>query len=274
MPREHESNRLAWNEAALFYKKGLEEAIHLLRGGGHSLFAPELKYLSPLKSMGRMNCCIHLQCAAGTDTLSLINLGAHKVVGVDISEDMLTIAQQKSDALKMAARWIRSDILQVPSELDGSADLLYTGKGAINWIMDIQGWANVVARLLKPGGVFYLFEGHPFTYFFDIQAAELKLDSVHAGYFSGQIFESQNWPDSYVGKIKESESEQAKKYEKAWPTSSVITALLNAGLKLEAFEEHPDKYYEEFLHLPESLRTRIPNTYSLLASKPTAGQTY
>lgn len=265
MTREHESNRIAWNEAAEFYRKGLEASVELLRTGGMTFHPPELRHLKPL--LGHMDCCIHLQCAAGTDTLSLLNLGAKKVVGIDISDEMVALAKLKSDALGLNAEWVRSDILNVPQSLNGTADLIYTGKGAINWMMDIRAWAQVVSRLLKSGGYLYLFEGHPITYCFDIEAAELKMDPIYQGYFHERPYESQDWPETYVGKIKDSEKDQAVKFERAWPVSLVITALIDAGLTLRTFEEHPDKYWEEFQNLPDEVRRRFPNTYSLVMQK-------
>lgn len=266
MSKEHEQNRLAWNEAAAFYQKGLNQDIEFLRKGSTTFFAPELKCLEPYRT--NLNTCIHLQCAAGSDTLSLINYGAKEVIGIDISDEMIRIAQAKSDALKMNARWIRSDVLSIPQDLNAKADLVYTGKGAIIWMMDINAWAKVVARLLKPGGIFYLFEGHPFTYCFDMKASELKIDPNYQGYFSQTPYISQDWPDSYVGKVKEDVKDQAAKYEKAWPVSSVINALIDAGLTLQKFDEHKDKYWEEFENLPDELRQRIPNTFSIVAQKP------
>ena len=266
MPKEHERNRIAWNEASAFYKTGLESSIDLLRKGGMTFFPPELKILEDLRSS--MNTCIHLQCAAGTDSLSLINFGAKKVIGVDISEEMIGLAKEKSERLGMNADWICSDVLNVSQELNGVADLIYTGKGAINWMMDIKSWAKVASRLLKPGGFLYLFEGHPITYCFDIHADKLQMDPIYKGYFDEKPYESQGWPGTYVGKIKENESDQAKKFERAWPVSTVISALLESGFILKKFEEHPDKYWDEFLNLPDELRVRIPNTYSVVAQKP------
>lgn len=266
MDQKHQSNRKAWNEAAACYRAGLETGVKFLKNGGMTFHKPELKYLEALKgSLGR---CVHLQCAGGLDTLSLLNFGAKEVIGLDISEEMLQVAKAKSDALRMNAKWIHSDVLNTPSDLDGTADLVYTGKGAINWMMDIEAWAKVIARILKPGGALYLFEGHPITYCFDMKAAELKIDPIYQGYFYDDTYASQDWPDTYVGKLKESVKDQATKYEKAWPVSKVITALLRAGLILQEFEEHPDKFWDEFQNLPEELRQRFPNTYSIVATKP------
>ncbi|MGE0526102.1 MAG: class I SAM-dependent methyltransferase [Bdellovibrionales bacterium] len=266
MAKEHESNRLAWNEAAAYYRAGLNESLELLSKGGMSFCPPEYRYLERYRA--NLKTCIHLQCAGGTDSLSLMNYGANEVIGVDISEQMIEIARKKSDALKHNARWLVSDILQIPSSMNATADFVYTGKGAINWIMDIGAWARIIARLLKPGGVVYLFEGHPMTYCFDMQAKELKLDSNYKGYFSNDPYPKQGWPDSYVGKLKKSESEQAFKYERAWPVSSVIGGLLKAGLVLEEFQEHPDPFWVEFPNLPKALRQLFPNTYSVVARKP------
>ena len=154
----HESNRAAWSEAARRYAAEIEERTAFLKSGGTNFVAPEYDFLRPLLPCER---AIHLQCAGGTDTLSLWNLGAREVIGVDINDDMLAVAKKKSDALDAPARWVRSDILETPGELDATADLVYTGRGAICWIMDLGTWARVVFRLLKPGGHLYLFDGHP-----------------------------------------------------------------------------------------------------------------
>jgi hypothetical protein len=43
-------------------------------------------------------------------------------------------AKRITEALGWDADFIRSDVLSMPSSLDGTADLVYTGRGAINWI--------------------------------------------------------------------------------------------------------------------------------------------
>lgn len=42
-----------------------------------------------------------------------------------------------------------------------SADLVYTGKGALVWMADLAGWAREVARLLRPSGHLFVYEAHP-----------------------------------------------------------------------------------------------------------------
>ena len=169
----HQANRAAWNEGAVRYEDQVERDIAFLRAGGKNLLAPELRSLHDLRSWCRR--AIHLQCAGGRDTLSLWNHGAAEVVGVDISDRMIAVAQQKSQALGAPATWYRCDILDTPAALNGTANLVYTGRGALNWILDLAGWAQVVKRLLTPTGRLYVFEGHPLTWVWDQQATEFRL---------------------------------------------------------------------------------------------------
>src|SRR4029077_12104128 len=113
----HLANRSAWDEAAERYELWLPEAIELIRSGGTNLLAPELELIGDLH--GRCRRAIHLQCAGGRDSLSLLNLGAEEVVGVDFSPRMIALAERLSAAVGAPARWIVSDVLDTPHDLDG-----------------------------------------------------------------------------------------------------------------------------------------------------------
>ena len=261
----HQSNRAAWNEAAADYADDTEDRIGFLRAGGTNFGAAEEPYLHGLGDW----CCraIHLQCAGGTDTLSLWNKGAKEVVGVDISEDMIAVARRKSDVLGAPAWWLCCDILDTPHELDGTADLVYSGRGAINWLHDMDGWADVVARLLRPGGRFYMFEGHPLTWVWDTETTDLRLDPVYGDYFDMAAQANQGWGPTYIGELSKPKEELARKYESQKTFGQIINPLLRAGLRLEKLEEHAETYWEQFPHLPRETVAKLPNTFSLLMRK-------
>ncbi len=261
----HQSNRAAWNEGAVRYEESVERDIAFLRGGGKNLLAPELRILHDLGSWCRR--AIHLQCAGGRDTLSLWNQGAVEVIGVDISDRMIDVARQKSAALGAPATWYRCDVLATPAELNGTADLVYTGRGALNWIIDLAGWARVVTRLLKPGGRLYLFEGHPLTYVWDTEAIDFKLSVEYSNYFAEQVDMTQGWPATYIGELDRPVTEQAPKYERLWTLGTIVTTLAETGLRLERLEEHPDQYWDEFPNMQPEMVRRLPNTFSLLMRK-------
>jgi predicted O-methyltransferase YrrM len=89
---------------------------------------------------------VHLQCASGKDTLSLWIEGVEKVVGIDISDVHIANARRLSEAAGCrTVRWYRCDVLDTPQDLDGTADLVYSGRGAMFWVHDLDAWMAVVA---------------------------------------------------------------------------------------------------------------------------------
>ncbi|HSR40731.1 MAG TPA: class I SAM-dependent methyltransferase, partial [Longimicrobiales bacterium] len=139
------------------YRDETEDHLAFLRDGGHPLLPPEERALRPHLPGARV---VHLQCSHGLDTLGLLNAGAARVTGLDISGEMIRLAREKTRALGWSATFVRSDVLDPPEELLGSADLVYTGKGALPWVMDLAAWAGAVARVVRPVGRVWVFEGH------------------------------------------------------------------------------------------------------------------
>ena len=261
----HQANRAGWNQGAEAYEADLQDRIEFLRAGGTNFEPPEYSFLKDLGSWCKR--AIHLQCAGGTDTLSLWNLGAHEVIGVDISERMLAVAQKKSNALHANARWIHADILHTPQELDGTADLVYTGRGALCWLMDIDAWADVVARLLKPGGKLYVFEGHPFANIWSLDEDHFVLDPEYGNYFNKQPLADSGWPSTYIGDLGKPKDEHAVKYERQWTLGEIVNAVIDAGLILERLEEHPDSYWNSHPNMEPIMLRKVPQTFSLLARR-------
>lgn len=260
----HQQTGAAWDAAAEGYEQGEAEHIAFLRSGGSSLLAPEQRVLGDLRLWCRR--AIHLQCAGGTDTLSLLAQGAQEVVGTDISPRMIGVARRKASALGAPATFAVCDTLEVPHELDGTADLVYTGRGALPWMMDIEAWALVVERLLKPGGKLYVFEGHPLDWVWDMEAAEYRLDPVRGNYFSEQLTDLR-WPNPMLERKSGNNEARPRAREHQWTLGAVLNALAATGLRLEHFEEHPELYWDQFPQLPEALAQRLPHTFSLLMRK-------
>ena len=259
----HEANRVAWNEGAAQYTAEIEETITFLAAGGSNLHPVERANLGDLAAWCRT--AIHLQCASGRDTLSLWNEGVPQVVGVDISDVHIANARRISEALSAPATWYRCDILDTPHELDGTADLVYTGRGALGWLHDLDGWAAVIARLLKPGGILSVFDDHPVTWLFEPETETLV--ATGCDYFAHSD-SSQGWPSTYIGDLDVPVAEQARKYERLWPLSAIFRSLRRAGLVVECFGEHRDEYWDGFPKLRPALKAAIPMTFSMIARRP------
>jgi SAM-dependent methyltransferase len=257
----HEANRAAWEEAAERYEGWLAEAIELIRGGGTNLFGAEIELIGDLH--GRCRRAIHLQCAGGRDTLSLWNLGADEVIGIDFSPRMLDLARRLTEATGAPARWIESDVLATPHELDGTADVVYTGRGSLLWLQDLDKWAAVVARLLSPTGRFVLFEGHPAEWLFDVDAAG-RWVATDYDYFGGAEA-SKGWAPEYIDRLSIAEADQSWKFARAWTLGEVITALLQADLRIERVTEHPIDWWGGHADVRAEDRGRIPLSFSVVA---------
>jgi SAM-dependent methyltransferase len=259
----HAANRLAWDEAAERYEGWLDEAIALIRSGGTNLLAPELELIGDLH--GRCRRAIHLQCAGGRDTLSLWNLGAEEVVGVDFSPRMLELAQRLTTAVGAPARWIEADVLDAPADLDGTADLVYTGRGSLMWLQDLDGWAAVVRRLLSPTGRFVLFEGHPAEWLFDVDADGGWIATDY-DYFAGPEA-SRGWAPEYIDRLSIADDDQHWKFARAWTLGEIVTALLRSGLRLVSLTEHPVDWWDGHADVRDDERGRIPLSFSVLATR-------
>jgi SAM-dependent methyltransferase len=263
--KRHGENRAAWNEAAEKYRMENEASVQLLKNGTSNLHPIErenLGRIGPLSEWCKR--AIHLQCASGYDTMSLILEGVQEVIGIDISDIHIKNAEWRSQQFDFSTRWIRCDVLDTPTELDGSADLVYTGRGALCWIHDIDGWARVVYRLLKKGGVFSVLDGHPIVWLFDMDSSDLQCSGIN---YNSHAEWNKGWPEAYLGDMGKPVEEEQTKHEVLWKISDIFQALTNAGLTVEYIGEHADQYFPEFPKLSEADRAKIPMTFSMIARK-------
>ncbi len=261
--RRHADNKASWEQAARYYTDRVNDTIVFLRSGGSSLHPIERSYLGELARWARA--AIHLQCASGKDTLSLLNEGVEHVVGVDISEVHIRNARRTAAAHGANAEFFCCDVLETPRELDGRFDLVYTGRGAIGWVHDLDAWATVVHRLLRPGGALSLFDDHPASFLFDP-------DEDHLTYNGSSYFQSAaggtGWPEGYIADLGIPDDELRPWHDRVWTLAELFAALGHQGLGLEHLGEYPEPYYDAFPRLePEQLR-RIPHTFAILARRP------
>ena len=112
---------------------------------------------------------LHLQCHFGMDTLSWARLGA-KVTGVDFSNEAISLARPLSEESGIKAKFICSDMYELPDVLNEKFDIVLTSAGVLCWLPDLKLWAEIISHFLKPRGTFYIFEVHPFSHIFNNSA--------------------------------------------------------------------------------------------------------
>lgn len=216
----------------------------------------------------------HLQCHIGTDTLSLARLGA-AMTGLDFSAASIGQARTLAEAAGAEIDYHVADVYDAVSVLGaGAFDLVYTGVGVLCWLPDVGRWAQVIAGLLKPGGRFFIREGHPVLWSVDQDRLDGSL-ILDFPYFERPEPIVWDEPGTYVD--TDVELTQTRSAQWNHGIGDILTALLAAGLTITAFEEHrtvpyramPDMVTDgdgEF-RLPER-PDRMPLSYTLQAVKP------
>ena len=102
---------------------------------------------------------LHLQCHLGTETVAFAERGAASVVGLDLSGAAIAEARKLSGA---RVEYVQANVYDAVEALGGRRfDVVYTGKGALCYLPDLDRWARTVAGLLRPGGIVYIVEFHP-----------------------------------------------------------------------------------------------------------------
>jgi SAM-dependent methyltransferase len=96
---------------------------------------------------------VDLACGDGIYTRKLIRRGAAKVVGVDISPEMIALARQAEASMPIGVEYIRADVATV--DLDQEFDVAFCSY-LFNYARsrdELQALVANVAHLLRPGGL-------------------------------------------------------------------------------------------------------------------------
>lgn len=228
MDEYRRSNLELWNNWAQLHFGSMTYDVEGFKAGKNSLGPIELGELGDVSG----KTLLHLQCHFGKDTMSWARLGA-TVTGVDFSDKAIEIARRLSAELSIPAAFVRSDIYALPAALSGQFDIVFTSYGAICWLNDLDEWARIAANYLKPGGVFYIAEFHPFLMVFEDTEDKQHLKTTYP-YSSAEPlrFETQG---SYAAPDAD-----YRGVEYGWNHSmgDIINALIKAGLQIEFLHEH------------------------------------
>lgn len=255
-------NKNLWNKKVAHH---LESAFYDMTGfmaGNSSLKPIELELLGDISGKS----LLHLQCHFGQDTISLSRLGA-STTGVDFSEAAIEKANELAAQCNADAKFICTDIYNLPNVLEEQFDIVFTSYGTIGWLPDMDQWAGVVARFLKPGGRFIIVDFHPVVWMFDNEFSYIQYP-----YFNKEAI-VETLTGTYADRnapIQESEI--------GWnhPLTEILNALLAKGLVLQHFGEYDYSPYNCFSKMEEfesgkfrisHLENKIPMVYSIVATK-------
>lgn len=242
-------NRIAWEKASQRYvheyQRFLDEAV-----AGSSLFETERQLLRDI--LQHAPTVVHLQSGHGLEDIALVQAGARSVVGIDFSTVAVDSARRRARAIGVACQYVVAVVPEVPLT-DASADLLYTGKGALIWIQDLAEWAREVVRLLRPAGHLFIYEAHPAVplWTWDTDRPRIRPDR------------------SYFGRSHVNDTFPANgAVERQRTLGEIVTTIVEAGMEILHLGEYSEPFWR-----PEDIAAcawegRLPNSFSLLARRP------
>lgn len=254
--RWFEDNRANWDDRAALHEAsgyGIQELI----ANPHHISAEVAQDRERLGDLTGLD-VIHLQCHLGTDSVGLKRLGARRVVGVDLSPESLRRAREIARRAETDVEFVEANVYDAREAVGGSFDLVYTSIGVLCWLPDVAEWARVVASLLSPGGRFLLRDDHPmFMAIGEDVSTGLRIEQP---YF--QRPDPMTWDDagSYVETPQNApEFVHGRNHQWNHSIGEILTAVLDAGLVLDSFEETP---YSAWTPWPE-LMVREGDRYRL-----------
>ncbi|MGB3437729.1 MAG: class I SAM-dependent methyltransferase [Actinophytocola sp.] len=218
---------------------------------------------------------LHLQCHLGVESIALARRGA-RVVGLDISGESVVQARSVARQHNVAVEYVQGNVYDAVDAVGGRQfDVIYTGKGALCYLPDLPLWADVLARLLRPGGSFYVVEFHPLLYSLGVVPPDGEEELLlRNDFLSGRGAEERDATYTYTDGPPLTDARVS--YEWRHEIAEVVNALVGAGLRIERLRESaslpwprwPGMVRDEdgWFRLPDDA-PRIPLLYALAARK-------
>ncbi|MBK8583098.1 MAG: class I SAM-dependent methyltransferase [Flavobacteriales bacterium] len=255
-------NRALWNARTKHHVGSKFYDVEGFLRGSNSVSAKELELLGDVAGKH----VLHLQCHFGQDTLSLARMGA-KVTGLDLSDVAIAEARKLALRADMKAEFIEANVLDLQPALAGRFDIVFTSYGVVGWLPEMGKWARNIARYLKPGGKLVLVEFHPAVWMFNNSFTEMTYS-----YFNREVIEETE-KSTYADGTAEI---NLKSHGWNHALAETITALLDAGLRIDRFEEldgSPHDCFEKTVKGEDGMfriagmEGKLPMVYAVVASR-------
>lgn len=267
--RALETNRALWDMLVDLHVGSEFYAAEQVIGGGSSLSPIETEELPDLQGQR----VAHLMCHFGLDSLSLARRGA-RVEALDLSPKAVSVAEGLAKEAELPVRFVCGPVAQAHTLLEGPFDTVFMSWGVLSWLRHLPDLFGQVHDLLKPGGVFYLAEGHPILDAMDPEWRPARgAPRIQFPYFpDGHPLTEPFGPDYAQPDIFVS----MQSIEWTHDLGEILTSLCEAGLSLSYLNEHDgipwraleglEQSEDGLWRLPEGVPS-LPLSFSLQARK-------
>ncbi len=260
----YHTNKLLWDKLAAIHPETDFYGLKEFEAGESSLNATELRELGSIKGLD----ILHLQCHFGMDTISFKRDGAAYVLGIDFSDLAVKTAQELAFQCNVDVQFQQSNVLQFNTSY--LFDMIFTSYGVLCWLHDLEGWAKMIYRSLKKGGVFYMVEFHPALMMLEFESGNLRPQYT---YFNSGSPDKDWMSNSYADVNR---SVQLENYTWNHPISDVYNVLTKVGLEVLFIHEFPFCHYGCFPNMEQNVKGQwymegfenlLPLMYSIKAKK-------
>lgn len=231
---------------------------------------------------------LHLTFGCSEESLSLVNMGAQVTeVGDDGTSAALALAAG------LSVEFVEDEPAALSMEFRRRKfDIVYSSFGAIDWVADLEQWAEGIADVLPTGGKLVIYDEHPFAYVFGASdAGELVARTSYFGGFgddTGGEFDEEETDDAGKPVVVDQEHhglhltddevdglKDTDEAESGWTLGDLVGALGQHGLAIIDLQEfETSDRYETALdrlagEIDEGDLLKVPSALLLVAAKVT-----
>lgn len=241
-----ETNRANWDDRAEYhYEQGKNEPdnveaynINAFKNGRCNLRPYDIEALPDVNGKS----LLHLQCHIGVDTLCWARRGA-VCTGIDFSGKAIAIARQLAQETGLKADFVESDVYELPEKLKGKFDIVYTSRGVLCWLPDLEKWAKVAAHFLKSGGIFFVQDDHPIADCIEpLVVSDRTFMAVERNYFQKEA--NVYTGGTYTGGDAVLKNPTSHQWLHSF--SDIITGIAKAGLIIEELKEYSKNAWRRY----------------------------
>jgi len=258
-----EINKKSWNARL---EAHLASDFYDLPGfllGNSSLNNIELDLLGNLEGKK----ILHLQCHFGQDSISLSKMGAD-VTAIDLSDSAIEKAKALASELNTNTKFICCNLYDLEKQLDETFDIVFTSYGTISWLPDLNKWASLITKYLKPRGKFIFVEFHPLVWAWDD-------DFTHIKYYYNNV---EPIAEEESGTYADKNADMKQAFV-CWNhgIGEVVNSLIKNDLFLNDLQEYdysPYPFVSNTIKIAEkkyqikAFDNKLPLVYSIVATKP------
>ena len=194
---------------------------------------------------------LDLGCGTGAMTKALAEAG-YDMIGIDLSEDMLAIAQNKSNASGHDILYLHQDMREM--ELHGNVRAIVSTCDAVNYILEPEELCQVFERVnqyLEPGGIF-VFDFNTKYKYQEVMGQQVFAEDRELGsYVWDNDYDEESQINEYQLTLFVKEKELYRKYQevhyqRGYTLEEIKELLELAGMQfVQAYEDYSDEEVRE-----------------------------